>query len=84
MHVPVTTPFIKIKDYEKIISTWNNIKDEYDSLNTSCNIKEFIWYKKKSINYDRKNPPPSQNLPEYSYLNFGCNIINKDNVLELK
>lgn len=81
MHTPITSPFISIKTYNDIIEKWNNIKETNDSLNTVCCCKEFLWYKNKTINYDRSNPPPSQNLPEYNYLNFGCNIIYKNSIL---
>ena len=83
MHVPVTTPLITVNQYNKIISKWNEIKSDYDSLNTTTVIKEFIWYNNNSVNYDRYYPPPSQNLPKYNYLNFGCNIIHKNNVIKL-
>ena len=83
MHVPVTTPLITTNQYNKIITKWDEIKNNYDSLNTTTKIKEFIWYNNETVNYDRRNPPPSQNLPDYNYLNFGCNIISKNNVIKL-
>jgi len=83
MHVPVTTPLISVDQYNEIITKWNNIKSDYDSLNVTTKIKEFIWHNNKPVNYDRKNPPPSQDLPNFSYLNFGCNIISKESVLKL-
>ena len=82
MHVPVTSPLISVSQYNNIIEKWNNNHNKYNSLNTVSNLKEFIWYKNKSINYNSNNPPPSQNLPEYNYLNFGCNIIRKNDVLK--
>ena len=83
MHVPVTTPLINAHQYDKILIKWNEIKSNHDSLNATTKIKEFIWYNNKPINYDRNNPPPSQDLPDFSYLNFGCNIISKTSVQKL-
>ena len=83
MHVPVTTPLINVHQYNEILLKWNEIKFNHDSLNATTKIKEFIWYNNKAVNYDRKNPPPSQNLPDFSFLNFGCNIISKKSVLKL-
>ena len=83
MHVPVTTPFISICQYNEILAKWNEINVNHDSLNASTKIKEFIWHNNKAVNYDRNNPPPSQDLPDFTYLNFGCNIINKKSVLRL-
>ena len=83
MHVPVTTPLINVHQYDKILIKWNEIKLNHDSLNATTKIKEFIWHNKKAVNYDRNNPPPSQDLPDFSYLNFGCNIISRESVLKL-
>ena len=83
MHVPVTTPLINVYQYDEILIKWNEIKLNHDSLNATTKIKEFIWHNKKAVNYDRNNPPPSQDLPDFSYLNFGCNIISKKSVLKL-
>lgn len=83
MHVPVTTPLINVHQYHEILIKWNEIKLNHDSLNATTKIKEFIWHNNKAVNYDRNNPPPSQDLPDFSYLNFGCNIISKKSVLKL-
>lgn len=82
MHVPVTTPFISVNEYNKIINKWKLLDNNYDSLNTVSSIKEFIWYNNESINYNKRKPPPSQELPDYNSLNFGCNIIHKDLVIK--
>jgi len=83
MHVPVTTPLIDAHQYDEILLKWDKIKLTNDSLNATTKIKEFIWYNNKPVNYDRNNPPPSQDLPNFNYLNFGCNIISKKSVFKL-
>ena len=80
MHTPVTSPFINSEMYNKMIEIWIGVKDKHDSFNSTSSIKEFIWFDNNSVNYDRLNPPPSQDLPDYRYINFGCNIISVDNV----
>lgn len=82
MHVPVTSPLISTDDYNKIIARWNEIKLEHDSLNTTTVLKEFIWYDNEPVNYERTTPPPSQELPPFKKLNFGCNVISKESVLK--
>ena len=83
MHVPVTTPLISANQYNKILNKWHEIKTEYNSLNATTKIKEFNWHNNKPVNYDRNNPPSSQELPDFNYLNFGCNIISKECVLKM-
>jgi len=79
----VTTPLLDSHQYDKILLKWDKIKLTNDSLNATTKIKEFIWYNNKPVNYDKNNPPPSQDLPNFNYLNFGCNIISKKSVLKL-
>lgn len=45
-------------------------------------IKEYIWYKNKAINYNPKNHPRSQVLPNFLALNFAINIVEKNYMLK--
>ena len=51
--------------------------NKYDSIATVTEVREYLWYKNKSINYDSSNHPRSQTLPVYKALNFAINIISK-------
>lgn len=85
MYSPVTSPLFIPNDYDQLIDKWNEIKDtgEYDSLVTCNSLKEFIWHDNEPVNYDRYHPPSSQTLPDYKTLNFGCNILPRNVILEL-
>ena len=63
---------------------YHSLKDGYDSLNSAHLIKEFMFYENKPINYDLKNQPRSQDLPDYYALNFAFNIIARDTMMECK
>ena len=41
-------------------------------------MKEYLWFKNKAINYNPKNHPRSQILPDYLALNFAINIVSTE------
>ena len=77
---PVCSPFISVKKHEEAIDLFYNSK--CDSL-TSCElVKGHLWLDGKPINYDIKNVPNSQDLPDICKLNYGISIIEKQIMLK--
>ena len=79
-YINVTNPLIKdvtiieaIEKYKEIIANGN-----FDSLNSAHLIKEFMFVDNKPINYDLKNQPRSQDLPDIAALNFAVSIVSKE------
>lgn len=82
-YCPCTTPFIKPSTIEHSINVF--LKDtEHDSLATVSPVKEFLWLDSNPINYERDKQPNSQNLPDIYALNFGLNLISKENLIKFK
>jgi len=75
-YLHVTSPFLKDKTLKKSIKLFSKIKQKNKSLTTVTQIKEYLWYKNKAINYNPKNHPRSQSLPSYLALNFAINIVS--------
>lgn len=79
LYTHCVAPFTTINDYE------NGIKMFFDNPNGSLIsaklLKEFILYNNNAVNYDLKNAPPSQYLPDYYIPNFGFVIVNRDDVI---
>jgi N-acylneuraminate cytidylyltransferase len=44
-------------------------------------IKNHLWLNNKPLNYDLKNVPNSQNLPDVKRLNYGISIITKESMV---
>jgi len=84
MHTPCTTPFISEVDYQNAIDLYHKNSNIHDSVNCTTKLQEFLWEGQKPMNYDYDNPVPSQDLPTYDILNFGFNIISKENILKTK
>lgn len=82
-YINVTNPLLKDETIEKAIEEYKNMKD-FDSLNSAHLVKEFMFLDNKPVNYDLKNQPRSQDLPDYYALNFAINIISKEKMVECK
>lgn len=84
MYTNVTSPLITDETIEKCIEMFLNKDNSFDSINTANLVKEFLWLDGKPINYDPKNTPKSQDLPNITALNFAINIIDRDNLISRK
>jgi|InofroStandDraft_1065614.scaffolds.fasta_scaffold00063_137 CMP-N-acetylneuraminic acid synthetase len=77
-----TNPLIKDETIEHCIKTYFENLDEYDSLTTVNEIKQFMWQDSKPINYDVANKPKSQDLPDIVALNHAISIIPSKLMIE--
>ncbi|MBD1152611.1 cytidylyltransferase [Pelagibacterales bacterium SAG-MED22] len=77
MFTNCTSPLITLKTYENIISIFSDIykTNEFDSINTVTEIKEFLFKDSKPINFKLNKTPNSQDLPNIVKLNFAINIL---------
>jgi len=78
-YLHVTSPFLKDKTLKKAVNLFfkQRRKKNY-TLATVTSVKEYLWYKNKAINYNPRNHPRSQTLPNYLALNFAVNIVSTD------
>lgn len=77
-----TNPLIKDETIEHCIKAYFKNLDEYDSLTTVNEIKQFMWQDGKPINYDAANKPKSQDLPDIVALNHAISIIPRKLMIE--
>ena len=85
-YINVTNPLLKDESIVKAIEAYKEAvkTGEFDSLNSAHLIKEFMFQDNKPINYDLKNQPRSQDLPDISALNFALSIISKEKMISCK
>lgn len=76
----VTSPFLNAKTYDKMLEKYYTLLSEYDSLMAVNKLQTFIWDKKGSINYDRKNEkwPRTQTLESLYEVNSGAFIADRN------
>lgn len=77
-----TNPLIKDETIFNAIECYKENVERFDSLNTAHLIKEFLFKDNLPINYDLRNQPRSQDLPDISALNFAISIISKEKMIE--
>lgn len=84
MYANATNPIVKDESYIKAIELFFENEEKIDSLTTCHDIKEFLYLDNKPINYDPKNQPRSQDLPNIIALNFAISILSKENMIKFK
>jgi CMP-N-acetylneuraminic acid synthetase len=84
MYANATNPLVKTESYEKAIDIFFKNKDKSDSLTSCHDVKEFLYLNNKPLNYDPKNQPRSQDLPDVIALNFAISILSRDNMIKFK
>ncbi len=84
MYSPCTAPLIKLETYYDFINRFMNSKDDYDSVVTTSHIKHHLWLDGEPLNYDIKNSPNSQDLPNIVRLTYGLNVISRENMVKYK
>lgn len=82
MMAQTTSPFIKVKTYEEAILNFKNSDGSFDSLNSVSIEKKFLWNENKPLNYNPRETPKSQDLPNIVSLNFGITMICKEDLLK--
>ena len=78
-YLHVTSPFLKDETLKNSLKVFfkKKRKNNY-TLATVSKVKEYLWFKNKAINYNPKNHPRSQILPDYLALNFAINIVSTE------
>ncbi len=75
MFTHCTNPLVSLETYSKFLKKFYSLRNKYDSFNSVTNLNEFIYFKRKPINFNPSKAPNSQDLPETFKLNFAMNII---------
>lgn len=82
LYTHCVAPFINVEIYEDIINIFRNNNNKYDSIMTAHELKEYLWYNNKPLNYIYDNAPPSQTINGYYIPTFGACLVSKDFVLK--
>jgi CMP-N,N'-diacetyllegionaminic acid synthase len=84
MHTLCTSPLISVGTYTQVLEAFEREmrNGAYDSVNTVRQVKEFLWYDGKPVNYSIGESPNSQNLPEVVALTFGISIVARNAMRE--
>lgn len=78
----VTSPFIDENDYQKIMATYSDAKNNgYDSLMTVLRMQGFIWSENSPVSYNRDHLkwPMTQNIKPLFEVDSGVFLSSVDN-----
>ena len=76
------SPFISVETHEEAIDYFMN--NDMDSLTSVTEVKNHLWQDDKPLNYDVRNVPNSQDLPDIKLLNYGIAIIDRKVMKEVR
>ena len=82
LYSPVTSPLVSKETYMSCISKFVN--SNIENLVTVSEVKHHMWLDGKPLNYDPKNSPNSQDLPDIYSLNYGICLISRDDMIKHK
>lgn len=82
----VTSPFLTSSSYNALIDKYLELDNDYDSLMTVTKLQNFLWSKKKSINYNHEIEkwPRTQTLKPLYEITSGAFISDIENYLKYK
>lgn len=82
-YCPVTSPFVSVETMMKCKALYEEkMQEGCDCVSTVSDVKEFLWLDGKPVNYDKKNAPNSQNLPDVKALNFGFTMVKRESLIK--
>ena len=83
VYANVTNPLLEDQSLAAMINKFKEMGSEHDSVNSTYLVKEFMFLDGKPINYDLKNQPRSQDLPDIHAINFAISVISRADMMSL-
>jgi len=80
MYSPVTCPLISVDTYRSAIGRFQVC----NNLVSVKMVKHHLWLDNKPLNYDVKNSPNSQDLPNIMQITYGISLISRELMSEYK
>tara|TARA_R110002012_G_scaffold306012_1_gene510432 strand:+ start:141 stop:821 length:681 start_codon:yes stop_codon:yes gene_type:complete len=80
MYSPVTSPLISLNTYHECIYKFNQSND-IKNLVTVSNVKHHLWKDGQPLNYDIRESPNSQDLPDIYSINYAVCLISRQDMI---
>ena len=82
MYSPCTSPLLSSETINEIVSKYKN--ENLRNIVTVTPQKHHMWLDGKPLNYNPSDAPNSQDLPNIYSVNYGCCILSKEDMIEMK
>lgn len=83
MYSPVTCPMISMETYHDCIQTFKQ-NEELENLVTVSQVKHHMWLDGRPLNYNIRESPNSQDLPDINAVTYGICIISKQDMIKYR
>ena len=80
MYSPVTAPLVSKETYFACVDKF--MSSDIENLVTVSDVKHHMWLDGKPLNYNPKDAPNSQDLPDIVSINYGICIISKEDMIK--
>ena len=80
MYSPVTSPLLSSETVTECITKF--MYSDIENIVTATSQKHHMWLEGKPINYDIRNSPNSQDLPDIVSINYGICMIGKEDMIK--
>lgn len=75
--VNVTNPLAESDVYERAIDEYNSMRSEYDCLLSVYEVKDYLFYNSKPVNFKPNPWPKSQDLQGVCAMSYVINILKR-------
>jgi len=79
-----TNPLCGEEAYMDCIRAYREMPEEFDSLTTVLDVKDFLYENGKALNFDPERKPRSQDLPDIVKLTHAVSLAPRSLILEKK
>lgn len=80
--VNVTNPLAESKVYEDAIKIYENLDSDYDCLLSAYEVKEYLFYNGRPVNFKPNPWPRSQDLSGVCAISFVVNILRRGDMVK--
>ncbi len=80
MYSPVTAPLVSKETYFSCVEKF--MSSDIENLVTVSDVKHHLWLDGNPLNYNPKEAPNSQDLPDIVSINYGICIIGKEDMIK--
>ena len=80
--VNVTNPLAGPENYNEAVKAYNSMDSQYDCLLSVYEVKDYIFYNNKPINFKPNPWPRSQDLKGLCALSFMINILKREDMVK--
>ena len=81
LKINITNPLVTADIYDNAVEKFSRLPKKYDCLLSAYELKEYVFYKDKPVNFKPNPWPKSQDLVDMVALSFAINILKREDMV---